>query len=259
MAERDLTTKDYWERSYKSRAPINPVSFDSYKDRCARCILAKKAPLIEHSESVLEIGGGGSAWISYLARAYDSKQFSTLDFSREGNDMLREYAAMYGLLNVDVLEGDFFSNDIDKEFDMVYSHGVVEHFTDLPRVLTAHSRFLSEDGVMLTIIPNMASVLGLLTRALNKDVFDVHVPHGLISFRKGHSDAGLELVDSGYLCSNNFGVLSSCVTPKEKVKFNLYKLLTRISKASWFFEDKVFPFPTTKWFSPYIYAISRKG
>lgn len=253
-----LTNTDYWDATYVGRGALNPVSVGGYKNLCTKAIFDKKKELVTGSQTILEVGGGGSGWIAFLASKYEDKQFSTLDFSREGNDMLMEYAAINRLNNVNVLHGDFFSKDIDKEFDMVYSHGVVEHFTDLPEVLTAHSRFLSDNGVMLTIIPNMAGILGRLTRALNKDVFDVHVSHDLISFRKGHSDAGLEVVESGYLCSNNFGVLSSCVNSDQKVKFNIYNFLTRVSKASWFFEKKVFPFPTTKWLSPYIYAISRK-
>lgn len=259
MISKKLTTEEYWNSTYRARFGISPVSVDTYKNYCAKCILKKKTLLVDQSGSILEIGGGGSPWIAFLASAFEAKQFATLDFSSEGNNMLRDYVANNGLNNVDVLEDDFFSSNIARKFDLVYSHGVVEHFVDLPEVLRAHSQFLSQDGRMLTIIPNMTGILGILTRALNREIYNIHVPHDLISFRKGHACAGLRLIESGYLCSNNFGVLSSCVTQESGVKFSLYKLLTRISKASWLFEDKICRLPQTKFFSPYIYAISEKG
>lgn len=254
-----LSTKNYWDSTYGSRGRLKPVSVEGYKNRCTKMILSKKLPLIASANSILEVGGGGSAWLAYLANKYPHKQFTSLDFSETGNALLRAYAADNSLYNLKAVEGDFFSNYLDGiKFDLVYSHGVVEHFQDLSGVLSAHGRFLSERGEMLTIIPNMAGILGFLTEKMNKEVYDIHVPHDLASFEKGHKEAGLNIIESGYLCSNNFGVLSSCIKKNTGFMYSFYKQLTRITKLVWLFEDKVFELPISKLFSPYIYAVSEK-
>jgi 2-polyprenyl-3-methyl-5-hydroxy-6-metoxy-1,4-benzoquinol methylase len=255
-----LTTENYWDSTYGSRRNLRPISLNGYKNYCARIILSKKRPLVDKANSILEIGGGGSSWLAYLAREYPDKRFSSLDFSEKGNELLRSHIAYHGLHNIEVHEGDFFLTDMGgQEFDFIYSHGVVEHFRNLPGVLSAHSRFLSGCGKMLTIIPNMAGILGLLTRKMNKEVYDIHVPHNLQSLERGHLEAGLQITESGYLCSSNFGVLSSCITKPSGLKHGFYKQLTRASKLVWLFEDKVFDLPTSRVFSPYLYVISEKG
>ena len=255
-----LTTDKYWDSTYSSRGKLEPVSLHGYKNRCTRAIFSKKRPIVEGSDSILEIGGGGSAWLAYLATAFPNKRFASLDFSEKGNRLLRDYAEDNNLQNIDVEEGDFFTADLgEKRFDFIYSHGVVEHFQNLPEVLLSHSRFVAERGKMLTIIPNMAGILGVLTRKMDKQIYDIHVPHDLRSFEKGHQDAGLNIVESGYLCSSNFGVLSSCITTRSGFRYSFYKQLTRVSKLIWLYEDKFFELPKSKLFSPYLYVLSEKA
>jgi len=256
----ELTTDNYWDSTYVFRGGVRPVSLDGYKSHCAKLIYSKKRPYVEAASSILEIGGGGSQWLAYLAPEFPSKEFVSLDFSKKGNALLSDYAKANELKNLSVEEGDFFSANMGgKKFDFVYSHGVVEHFEDLSSVLLGHSRFLSPTGAMLTIIPNMAGILGWLTKKMNKSVYDIHVPHDLGSFKKGHDDAGLRLVDFGYLCSSNFGVLSSCFKNQKSAGYRLYKQLTRVSKAVWWFEERSFELPRSGLFSPYIFAVSKRG
>jgi hypothetical protein len=68
----------------------------------------------------------------------------------------------------------------------------------------------------------------------------------------------LRVIEADYLCSNNFGVLSSCVREKKGFMWHFYKMMSRVSKATWFFEDKVADLPVSKFFSPYIYVISER-
>ncbi len=255
-----LTEKNYWDSNYTSRKEVSPVSLVGYRNYCAKKIYEKKEPFLKTAETVLEIGGGGSSWLLYLAEKFPEKKFAALDYSEEGCGILRNAVVAQGLNNLDIWVEDFFSpSERVGKFDLVYSHGVVEHFKDLPGVLKAHAHFVSGNGVMLTVIPNMAGVLGVLTKKMNRSVYDIHVPHDLRTFVKGHYDAGLEVIDSGYLCSNNFGVLSSCIGDKDGLKRSVYKSLSRLSKALWLIESNSFNFPETKLFAPYIYVTSKKA
>lgn len=254
-----LTSKEYWESTYGERSRLNPIQLSGFKHHCAREIFKIIQRAAKDANSVLEVGGGGSAWLAYLASTYPTRQFASLDYSEEGGQMLRSFMEDNGIENLRVFTEDFFSpSDAVGKFDFVYSHGVVEHFGDLSGVLSAHAGFVADGGIMLTLIPNMAGLNGRLTRWFNQGVYDIHVPHDLGSFEFGHLDAGLEIVESGYLCSNNFGVLSSCVRSRRGIKWNMYKWLTRLSKSVWFFESKLAGLPASKTFSPYIYVVSKK-
>jgi ubiquinone/menaquinone biosynthesis C-methylase UbiE len=254
-----LTSKNYWDGIYVRRStlqPANPFGKHSY---CTRKIFEIKARIGLEDKRVLEIGGGGSAWLAFLAKKYPSSEFTCLDFSEAGLSSLRVYSLENELQNIKFVCADMFEPPHDMQsYDFVFSHGVVEHFTDLPGVLTAHSKFLGKDGQMLTIIPNMSGLLGGITKAFNREIYDIHVPHDLASFRSGHQEAKLDILECGYLCSSNFGVLSSCFERRSGVKWSVYKFLTRVSKAFWIFEDKVVSLPTSKVFSPYIYVVSKR-
>ena len=254
-----LTEKSYWDATYPEGKVVEPIATRGYRNRCKKKIYEKKEPYLREALDTLEIGGGGSAWLLYLAETYPDTQFVALDYSDSGCTLLREAIEKRCNTNVAVWTEDFFNpRQGFSEFDFVYSHGVVEHFHKLSEVLNAHAAFLAENGKMLTIIPNMAGVLGLLTKWMNRSVYDIHVPHDLKSLENGHSEAGLAIVDSGYLCSNNFGVLSSCVRQRIGLKWKIYQLLGRLSKTIWFLEDRLFGLPTSKLFSPYIYVVSER-
>ncbi|MEJ2643985.1 MAG: class I SAM-dependent methyltransferase [Gammaproteobacteria bacterium] len=260
MKKGELTTRNYWDATYQARKSVEPIEIAGWRNLCARRILTLKTRIGLEGKSILELGGGGSAWLAFLAAEYPHTRFACLDFSEDGVQSLHEFKRKEGLENLTIYFGDFFNPPSGiGQFDFVYSHGVVEHFQDLAGVLSAHAKFLSGSGTMLTIIPNMAGLNGLLTKWLNNDVYDIHVPHDLSSFRTGHEQAGLRIVDSGYLCSNNFGVLSSCVREKAGWKRFSYRQLSRFSKIVWLFENTVHELPATRVFSPYIYAVSEKS
>lgn len=252
-----LTTPAYWNRFYTGQDRIVPADPASWKALPERDIFALKCRHGVQTGRVLELGGGASPWLAYLAPRFPDAGYVCLDFAEEGVRRLRTWAAETGVANLEVVQGDFFAPPPIGTFDFVFSHGVVEHFTDLPGVLRAHADFMTPGGRMLTIIPNMAGVLGWLTRGMNRPVYDLHVPHDLASLRDGHRWAGLDLVESGYLCSNHFGVLSSCVSRPSGFVFQLYKALSRLSKAVWLAEDRLGRLPATRFFAPYIYAVSR--
>lgn len=259
MTKGALTSKQYWEAAYRGKAGIRPFCIDGWRNLCLQRIHSIKARVGLEGKSVLEVGGGGSRWLAFLAKRYPDASFACLDYSKAGTDAVAEFRDREGLRNLEVHVEDFFapSRRIGP-FDIVYSHGVVEHFTDLPGVLAAHARFLKDSGRMLTFIPNMRGVPGWLVKRMNRAVYDLHVPHDEASFVRAHADAGLEVLESGYVCSSNFSVLSSCVSESSGFKWQLYKALTRVNKAIWFLESRTVRLPVSRAFSPYLYAVSRK-
>ncbi len=256
---RNLTDQEMWTRGYESRDEPIDLVFD-WRNHCNYVLAEKIDGVGLDSKDVLEIGAGDSQWLPYLAAKHPTSQFGGLDYSRAGCDQLfRRISRASEGPAIDVYHQDMFQSksDLHGRFDVVLSFGVVEHFTDLAHALSAKRRFLRREGMMFTLIPNMAGLIGTLARIFNPAVYQMHNPHDLDSFVAGHEHAGMSVVSSGYLGSTNFGVLASCFEEARGVSWSTYVFLTRLSKAVGYVEGKVGRLPTSKLFSPYIYAISR--
>lgn len=254
-----LAEKEYWDTGYRDRPDLSPIIVSGYKNFYASEIYQIKKNVGFDRKKILEVGGGGSQWLALLSKQHPSSIFVALDYSEEGCSLIEEYAKNNKLRNLKVTCKDLFDCSVDEgKFDVIYSHGVVEHFQDLSQVMLVIKKLLAENGRLITFIPNMSGVIGKLTKFFKKEVYNIHVIHDKESFIKGHTDAGLEVIESGYLCSSNFGVLSSCFSTQKGWRWEVYRFLTRLSKTIWAFETRVFKLPTSRFFSPYIYVIAKK-
>ena len=253
-----LTDRAHWDGTYTTRKRQRPLQLTGVGSYCNRLILAKLLETGLEGKRILEIGAGDSAWLPYLAKTLPSSQCVGLDYSESGCALLSERARTEGA-SVEVMHGDMFaeSSPLHRTFDVVLSFGVVEHFSDLGRVLSAKSRYAKPDGTVFTLIPNMAGLLGTLTRRWNPKIYARHNPHDLRTFALGHQRAGLNVISSGYLGSNNFGVLSGCFPERQGIAWNIQRTLFAISLAVWSLEGVAGTFPSTKVFAPYLYAVSR--
>lgn len=253
-----LTSSGYWEDTYQHRHYRSSSHFTGLTNHCNRLILQKLLSIPVEGKRVLEIGAGDSYWLPYLAEKFPGSQFTGLDYSAKGCELLSQRASR-AKVPVEVICADLFAGvpSIDIPFDVVISFGVVEHFDDLGKTLAAKRRYLHNDGIMFTLIPNMAGILGTLTKRLDPEVYAQHNPHDLHSFLDGHRRAGLTPVSWGYLGASNFGILSSCIDKRNSLKHQLIRGLTAVSMANWWLEQHARPLPVSSMFSPYIFAISR--
>lgn len=256
-----LTKREYWESGYAAQSDLVPLQIEGFRNLGSRRLIEKIESLGVSDLRVLEVGAGNSSVLTHLARKYEGKaEFCGLDYSESGCALLARRAKLEGarvrVLRQDVLEP---TPDLLGQFDLVYSVGVVEHFSSLCTVLLAIRRFLSGNGRMLTVIPNMAGILGTLTRRYNQAIYELHVPHDLESFLRGHGEAGLEVIGSGYLGSTNFGILSSCFSRPSDRGWTTYLWLSRLTKLLWFFEAGLGELPHSAALSPYLFAVSRAG
>jgi SAM-dependent methyltransferase len=251
------TERDYWDGQYERRTAVRPVPLSPPLSRCDLVLQRIFTRLELRAKSVLEIGGGGSAWLARLAVDNPQTSFTCVDYSPQGCALTRQFVSNAGLNNLRVIEADVFEGPLGGEqYDVVYSFGVVEHFDDLAHIMRAIAAFARPHGRIFTLIPNMAGALGWLTRLYNRSVYDIHVPHDLVSFERGHREAGLQILEDGYIGSSNFGVLSSCFERPKGAPYQSYVWLTRLTKVAEMFEERVFELPTSAILSPYIYAIS---
>lgn len=255
----NLTNKEHWDEGYVSRNEIVELKF-GWRDRSNDLVAKKIEEIGLDGKSVIEIGAGDSQWLPYLAKKYPGARFTGLDYSKAGCEKLAERAAAISeTTTIDIYHQDMFAmeSELHGKFDLVLSFGVVEHFTELPHALSAKQKYLKDQGLMFLLIPNMAGLLGYLTKLFNREIYEMHNPHDWSSFLEGHRKAGLTVISGGYLGSSNFGVLSSCFGKHEGLSWHAYVFLTRLSKAIGLLESKLGDLPSSRMFSPYIYAVSR--
>jgi len=254
---RPLSGKEYWDRRY-AEPRGEDLSISGFRNRYQRKIAHLVSGLINPGASVLEIGAGNSEWLVHLARTFPSSQFFGLDYSAAGCERLHAKLLRSGV-DAKVINADAFAPPVDLlgAFDVVVSFGVVEHFDDLPSVVSSFVRYLKPGGTMFTLIPNLAGLIGWLAKRLNRTVYAMHNPHDLTSLIRGHEVASLRVKDGGYLGATDFGVLSATVTTEQRSQYLAYLWLSRFSKAVMLFEEKFFDLPPGKLLSPYIYAVSR--
>jgi len=255
-----LSDKKYWDDGYlRSDRGAGLPDLADFRNLPDKRVIEAIEGIGLRGKRVLELGAGDSNVLLTLSRRWPSvATFVGLDYSTAGCGSLARRAQAVGV-DVSVVNADMFQppQDLVGKFEVVYSVGLAEHFVQLGEVLAAMRSFVAPGGVIFTLIPNMAGVIGKLTMRYNRSVYEIHNPHNMRSFLAGHAQAGLEVMRAGYMCSTNFGVLSSCFGTTRQKGWKLYVFLTRVSKALWLFESKVMELPKSALLSPYMYALSR--
>jgi cyclopropane fatty-acyl-phospholipid synthase-like methyltransferase len=266
MKSLDKANAEYWSDLW-THSPLNPAidykskSATNYTSRILHSIFSKYLEGAS-GKTLLEIGCGNSAWLSYFANTFGLK-VSGIDYSEKGceqSEKIFERDHVEGKIYF----GDFFSPplEVPHDFDFVYSGGVVEHFEDTSAAVNAFSLYLKKGGIMITTLPNMAGISGLIQKAFNKPVYDTHVPLTKEDIVSAHKKAGLEIIHSQYYASISMYINLESIDGKKVSLLPLKKLITKslsvFSKGIWKIENTIGFLPTSAFFSPGIVVIAKK-
>ena len=173
--------------------------------------------------------------------------------SEEGLRRQRELFARHGVGEDRTLQADCldpaFQRAYEGSFDVAFSDGLIEHFTDPHDIVAAHMRILRAGGVAVIIVPNL---LGIYRRLMPVDVVEAH-NLGIMReapFRALFERFPLDLLFCGYYGRLNFWV-AWCkhagiqrLIPEAQALANLFMRLV--------------PFPENRWTSPYLLCVARK-
>jgi Cyclopropane fatty acid synthase and related methyltransferases len=108
-------------------------------------------------QTVLEVGGAPGQYLAYMHRAFGA-EVHCLDYSAMGCSKAEENLA---LLNIPgcVHRVDLFDPDVSLgPFDVVYSLGFIEHFSNLVPVVARHLALLKPGGLLILGAPNFLGV-----------------------------------------------------------------------------------------------------
>lgn len=265
----DKAGKEYWDGIWNAAdvpAPIDPrmPGVTNYGNRRFDTEFRRLfGPRQADGRSLLEIGCARSQWLPYFVREFGFRVVG-LDYSEIGCEMERQVLAN-AQVDGDVVCADMFAPPdlLVGAFDVVFSMGVAEHFTDTSACLSAFARFLKPGGTLVTTIPNLSGSIGWFVKSVNRPVYDIHVPLNARQFRAAHEKAGLNVAECFYFLSNNFWVANlnglDMGRPATKIKWALWKSLCVVTRLLWSAESRLAPLPATMLFAPYIVCIARKS
>lgn len=149
---------------------------------------------------VLEIGGGGSRVLPYIAKRFGYRAFAT-DYSPEGCQALRANFISQGLAGTIICEDLFRSSLPANYFDLVFSSGLIEHFDDQAAVVREHIHLLKPGGRLVLIVPNLLGLQGKVCRRLAPMLWERHRVFGPEGLAEWLRSSGLTSVRFGYLGS----------------------------------------------------------
>jgi 2-polyprenyl-3-methyl-5-hydroxy-6-metoxy-1,4-benzoquinol methylase len=209
---------------------------------------------------LLEIGCGNSIWLPYFARQFQFK-VSGLDYSEEGCRTARERLDRSGVPGT-IHCMDVFARpaDLRHQYDVVVSFGVVEHFQDVSVCLAAFGHYVKPGGLILTLVPNLAGIIGDLVKVINPSVYAIHVPLDVEGLRVAHERAGFTVQRSEYFFGLNLGVINLVGAPADRLaplRRVTVALCKGLTAAVWKYEQRIRPLPPSRYFSPYIVCIAR--
>lgn len=270
MKEKDgeIVEKSYWDAAWQETplpTGLNPrrMGGSNYVNRRFHEQFRKIFSRIDtKGKRLLEIGCARSVWLPYFAKEFGFDVYG-IDYSevgcRQSMEILRNEK-----VNGKVLCADFFSVSCFKTelFDVVVSFGLVEHFQETASCIAALSSFLKPGGTMITVIPNMVGMIGLIEKGVNRPVYEMHVPIDKERFFQAHTSPGLEISECDYFLSINFGVCNLNGISQNSIgwalKHGLLAVLSYLSLAVWFVEDRLGPFRSTRFMAPYLICHARK-
>lgn len=163
--------------------------------------------IMKRGDKVLELGCGGSYFLPYFARKYGVQVYG-IDYS------IPQLNRAFCNLQKAGVKGELMLGDmrwvcvLQGKFDVVYSRGLIEHFTDPTSVLQICKTYLKKDGILITTVPHLKGMWGKLDKWLSGSGCSGYLEMDLRDLKKAHNLAGMTIVRAEYFRPLDIGVLN---------------------------------------------------
>jgi 2-polyprenyl-6-hydroxyphenyl methylase/3-demethylubiquinone-9 3-methyltransferase len=211
---------------------------------------------------VLEIGCGRSPWLPCLAMSFGCRM-SGIDADAYAVELARANLAGAGVSG-EILCRDAFdaqaNEDLRGRYDLVYSMGLMEHFADPAPRLAVLSGYLKSGGRLITTVPNLQGVNGMLQRFASRQRLSTHAVYDERRLAAVHRDAGLQIVSAGYVGFYD-GYFSASDPTTSPLRGRVHAWLSRttnLTAAAWARAAGARFAPETKWLAPHVYCVGRR-
>lgn len=215
------------------------------------------APCARPGARLIEFGCAQSIWLSYFARRYGFA-VTGIDYSERGCEKAAAVLRRDGITG-EIVKADFTEPPAQllQAFDVGVSFGVAEHFEDTAECLASFRRFLKPGGMLVTLVPNLAGLVGTLQKTFDRGVYDIHVVLEPTTLADAHRRAGLEPIDTRYLVCSNFGIVTIQASRSSPVRRALRLALMGVSAALWLVDRHITNLGEARLLSPYVACCAR--
>jgi len=123
--------------------------------------------------TILEIGGAPGQFLLYFAKEFGYSPHA-IDYSTIGCEKMRQ-AFEIANLDVTIYNRDIFADISDLPgFDIVFSMGFIEHFSDLDSIVGKHVELLKKQGILLLGVPNYSGISQVVLKRLAPQLLSRH-------------------------------------------------------------------------------------
>lgn len=261
MEQKDLADKSHWDKVYhqatmRIEPGWKPVSYDSL---CIEHILLTEIDRYR-PETILEVGCGNSTWLPYLARKRNLK-VAGMDYSEEGCELAR------GRLIAEDVSGDIYCKDLFKtgtdevgQYDFVYSLGVVEHFLNLEDSLSHLIQFVKPGGVLLTEVPNLYSIHGILSWVYQPRQLAKHEIVKKNKLEQAYNKLAFSNIHASYVGLFTLNIVAWGIEQRFPTVDRF--VLPVVRNMIWIFDEiirRIRTFKGISWFSPFLYVVGTRS
>ena len=207
-----LTDKGYWENRWQRVRTPKEIRRDT-KHQVNKELLKIFDTYLPHQErlTILEMGGALGQFLAYFTKYFRYLPHA-IDYSTIGCEKMRE-AFEIANMDVTIYNRNIFSDLSDlPRFDIVFSMGFIEHFSDLDSIVGKHVELLKKQGILLLGVPNYRGISQVVLKRLAPRKLSMHNPETMDiknweSFEKKH---GLETIFKAYIGGFNPGMYRRC-------------------------------------------------
>ncbi len=197
----DVAGKQHWEQFWDAKPP------QTYRGPPLWHPLVSRYLPKREDASLFEIGCVPGMFLVYFYKEFG--------YIPSGLDYLpRLDVVRNNLRHNDVPEGDFYEADLfqfepPKLYDVVCSHGFIEHFEDYPRVIAKHVDFVAPGGYLILAVPNYTHLQYLIrfpfdAKNLAKHRFEVMNPRVI---RDCLTPLGMKIDYCGYAATFDYWIV----------------------------------------------------
>lgn len=191
-----LTDKAFWANYWQSKKGLAfnvPLKHTFYK--LLSQIVSQSKP-----QSAIELGGFPGYYAIFLKK-YFNLDTTLFDFYVHPEVLQQVLAANHlSQQDITVIEGDLFAYQPQKQYGLVLSCGLIEHFNDTKDIIARHLQFLKPGGTLFITLPNFTGLNGWVQRRYDIDNYQKHnigsmAPQLLAKYCK---ELGLKNVEAYY-------------------------------------------------------------
>lgn len=244
-----LTDREFWVKYWESKTNLAVEIPQNYLFHRQLADIIKK----EGVNTAIELGGFPGYYAVFLKK-YFKLDVTLLDYFVHLPITQQLLAKnQLGHHDIEIIETDLFKYQPEKQYDLVLSCGLIEHFNDTADIINRHIAFVKPGGTLFITLPNFRALNGWFQKSFDKDNYNKHNiacmdPKLLAQICK---TAGLEVVQSRY-----FGKFSLWLE-NEMEKSVAVRLLKKTMWLGGKLLTKIFPFDS-KQLSPYIILEAKK-